>query len=112
LQSLLSGANQIQDITNDQNCSDLVGITWDQIQSAFPTRLQQLADKTYEAVQRSKADDDVMEAFGVTDKTQAVASMLAEERRQRLQCIMNDRFGCATLFFAIAQPCWIHLLQV
>jgi hypothetical protein len=94
-QGLLSGANQLQDLTNDPDYSDLVGLTWDQIQAAFPTRLQQLANKTYEEVQRSKADDDVMEAFGVTEKTQAVASMSPEERLQRLHLIMNDRYAHA-----------------
>jgi hypothetical protein len=90
---LLSGANQLQDITNDQNYSDLVGLTWDQIQAAFPTRLQQLADRTYEAVQHSKSNVKFKEAFGVTDETQTVASMSAEQRLQCLHIIMNDRYG-------------------
>ncbi len=94
LQSLLSGANQLQDITNDQAYSDLVGLTWDQIQAAFPARLQLLADKTYDDVQRPDAADDAMAAFGVTDETQTVASMSAEQRLQCLHLIMNDRYGC------------------
>ncbi len=102
-QSLLSGANQLQDITNDPDYSDLVGLSWDQIQAAFPTRLQQLADETYEAVQRSKADEDVMEPSGVAHEAPKVVSSLPEERLQRLHLIMNDRCGCATLSFAIAQ---------
>jgi hypothetical protein len=113
LQSLLSGVNQLQDITNDQNYSDLVGLTWDQIQAAFPTRLQLLADKTYEYVQRSKkAEDDLKEAFGVTDKTQTVASMSAEQRLQCLHLIMNDRCGSSKLPKVIFFQCSVTLVFV
>ncbi len=95
-QSLLTGANQLRDLTNNSEYFDLLGLTWAQIRAAFPNRLLQLADKTYEAVQRSKASNHVMAAFGVTDEVPTVASMTSEQRLQRLECIMNDRYGCAS----------------
>jgi hypothetical protein len=93
---LLSGANQLQDITNEPKFSDLLGLSWQQIQAAFPSRLQQLADSTYEQVRCSQAQDDVMAAFGVTDEKQTVATnMTAEQRLHCLQSVMNDRYGRA-----------------
>ena len=96
-QGILASVDQLPDKTHSEAFNNLVGLTWEQIQAKFPVRLQQLADETYDAVQRSKADYDVMEAFGVTDKSQTVASMTAEQRLQCLHIIMNDRCGCTML---------------
>jgi hypothetical protein len=111
-QSGFASVDHLHDLSKYQKFDDLVGLSWEQIRATFPARLQQLADETYGHVQRSEAEDDLMEAFGVTDQTQTVASMSAEQRLQCLHLIMNDRCGSSILLKVIFFQCSVTLLFV
>jgi hypothetical protein len=118
LQSLLGGANQILDITNDPEVSSLLGLTWDEIKNAFPTRVQELADSVHNRILSSGCKSlppDVLTAFGIsmdvddigcetkleTSEMLALQSMTSEQRLESLRIIIKDRFEsqiCCLIF--------------
>lgn len=92
-QSLLSGMNQVVDVTDFPPYADLVGLTWEQIAAAFPNRLQTLASETYSSVQAATVESDVMKAFGA-DSGPAPA-LTPGEQLKCLRDVLKDRYVSA-----------------